>query len=364
MLGDKRKRRRVGWVITDQLDRGPWIRESWFTSGGVGLARYSWLSQHVNHHVEGWRYEQYRPWRRYDAVVFLKSMGDRAHKLMTRLQSKGVACLFDCNVNYFDSEGTEYYAGMLPTPSQGVEVQRMVRSATAVIADSEFIAEQCGKHNPRTTWIPDAVDITAARYSSWTHRGKRLRLLWSGQAVKLFELLAAEDVLLSLKDHLELVLVTNDLSAMDRLYPDIRKQLEGLLAQLSVTIVPYVSIDQLFSVYANGGVFISPRFLDNRYNFGHTEWKVTLAMACGRIAVCSPVPSYIRVAQRAGNSGIRVCQTSDDWQEEFEKLLTGHLDWNNESEAAREVVERHYSLPVISSEHLSVIESAIGGIHT
>jgi hypothetical protein len=59
-----------------------------------------------------------------------------------------------------------------------------------------------------------------------------------------------------------------------------------------------------------------------------------------------------------------VCQTSDDWQEEFEKLLTGHLDWNNESEAAREVVERHYSLPVISSEHLSVIESAIGGIHT
>lgn len=362
MLKKLRSDRRVGWVITDQLDRSIWTRESWYTSGGVSLARYLWLKQYINDHIEGWHYEMYRPWQRYDAVIFLKSMGERAHNLLNRLHKKNTACVFDANVNYFDSDGTEYYSGMLPSAEQRINVINMVKSATSVIADSEFIAEQCAAYNSETSWIPDVVDITAAPFKPWTPRSKRLRLLWSGQAVKLFELLASEDLLLRWKDRIELVLVTNDLSALERLYPEIRARLENVLAQLTVKIVPYRSIDQLFSVYANGGVFISPRFLDNRYNLGHTEWKITLAMATGRVALCSPVPSYERVAERAENVGIRVCRNTQDWEEAFEELLGGHMGWEAESVAAREVVNRHYTPAAVAPNHTAVIDTAIGAI--
>ena len=325
----------------------------------MGLARYGWLSEYINHHVADWHYELYRPWRKYDAIVFLKSMGPRANKLLERMQDQGVACVFDANVNYFDHAGTEYYANMLPSSTQRLEAESMVRSATAVIADSEFISDQCRKYNPLTTWIPDVVDVDSAPFQHWSPNGSRLRLLWSGQAVKLFELLAAEEVLLSWKDRLELVLVTNDLAALQRLYPQVRKKLEALLAALSVTIVPYRSINQLFSVYNDGGVFISPRYLDNQYNFGHTEWKITLAMACGRIALCSPVPSYESVAKRSDGFGIRICQEMNAWNEAFEELLIGRIDWESESIAARAVVKQHYGPAAIATDHLAVIESAI-----
>ncbi len=359
MFGSLRSKRRVGWIITDLLERRPWVRESWYTGGGVGLARYGWFSEYINHHVSDWHYELYRPWRSYDTVVFLKSMRPRAQKLLERLQEQGIPCVFDANVNYFDHAGTEYYTDMLPSQTQRLEVEKMVRSATAVIADSEFIRDQCQKYNPHTTWIPDVVDVNRASFQHWSPNGSRLRLLWSGQAVKLFELLAAEEILLSWKDRLELVLVTNDLGALQRLYPQVRKRLETLLASLSVTIIPYRSINQLFSVYNDGGVFISPRYLDNRYNFGHTEWKITLAMACGRIALCSPVPSYKRVAERSDGSGIRVCQDSHDWSEAFEELLVGRIDWGSESTAAREVVEQYYSPAAIASDHLNIMKSAM-----
>lgn len=359
MLGRSRTKRRVGWIISDQLDQGIWIRESSFTGGGVGLARFFWLSQYINKHVENCHYELYRPWRRYDVVIFLKSMGPRAHNLLKRLQEKGVACVFDANVNYFDNAGTEYYTSMLPSIAQGEEVLEMVQSASEVIADSEYINEQCRKYNPRTFWIPDVVDIDSAQFQHWSTDGSRLRLLWSGQAVKLFELLAAEEVLLAWKDRVDLILVTNDLVALQRLYPQVRKRLETLLSSLSVTIIPYQSINQLFSVYKDGGVFISPRHLDNSYNFGHTEWKITLAMACGRMVLCSPIPSYERVAERSNGLGIRVCKDMHTWNEAFEELLLGRVDWSSESTAARKVVEQHYSPAVISTNHLKVMDSAM-----
>jgi len=110
MLFHSRGRKRVGWVIADQLERSVWTRESWFTGGGIGLARYYWLSQYVNRNVPGWQYELYRPWKSHDAVIFLKSMGTRAEHLLQRLQARGVPCVFDANVNYYDREGTEYYS--------------------------------------------------------------------------------------------------------------------------------------------------------------------------------------------------------------------------------------------------------------
>jgi glycosyltransferase involved in cell wall biosynthesis len=344
--------KRVGWVIADQLDHKPWVRESTFTGGGIGMARYFWLSEHVNQNTEGWHYEIYRPWKRYDAVVFLKSMNDKAYALMEKLQRQGVPCIFDVNVNYFYQEGKEYYPSMFPSEVQQEQVKRMTQNADAVIADSSFVYKQCKKYNEHTRWIPDIVNTSNAGFQVWKPDGMKLRLLWSGQSVKLFELLAIEDVLLAWRDRLELVLITNDLEEINRLYPEIRTRLRKLLSNIEPTIIPYESIQQLFSVYANGGVFVSPRFLDNHYNMGHTEWKITLAMACGRVAICSPVPSYEQVAERSGGQGILICHDIEAWSQAFDALLSNRFDWEAESCAARKVVEQYYSPVAVVPDHI------------
>lgn len=357
---------RVGWVIGDQLERGPWVRESTLTSGGVGLARYYWLARHVNadksndiHH------EVYRAWRRYDLVVFLKSMGPAAAALMRRLQNKGIPGIFDANVNYFQTGGTAYYVDMLPREDQVRDGVAMATAASGVIADSEFIAGIARGLNERTRWIPDNVPVDLIPFRCSDRRAGPLRLLWCGQAVKLFELLAVKEVLLSFKRHFELVLVTNDTaSAFDRLYPQVRTELEDMLAELKARIVDFQSIQQLFKVYDEGGVFLSPRFLDSPYNRGHTEWKITLAMACGRVALCSPLGSYVTVRDRASGRGIRVLEDDDAWRSELEGMLSGKFDWSEEEAAARSVVEKYYSTDVVAAAHaqfLREIREGAGG---
>jgi len=350
----------VGWVIGDQLERKPWVREAILVGGGVGLARYLWLAHHVERQKDlGVRYSVYRPWRKYDAVIFLKSMGSRALNLLQRLKQRGVPCIFDINVNYFELGGKEYYSNMIPTENQRHEVVAMAQSASAVIADSEFVAERSREYNPKTLWVSDNVPMDLLPEYKPTRQGKRLRLLWSGESVKLFELLAAEKTFIAVRDKVELVLVTNDLSALDRLVPDIRKRLDHLLSVLSVRVVRFRSVQHLFQIYSEGGVFISPRFLDSPYNMGHTEWKIALAMACGRVALCSPVPSYVKVAERAGGRGIRILNDQDAWGDALEEVLGGNFDWEKEELAAHSVVDRFYSTREVAPAHAAFVRDVV-----
>jgi glycosyltransferase involved in cell wall biosynthesis len=286
-------------------------------------------------------------------------MGVRAFDLLQRLEQRGVPCFFDINVNYFEPGGKEYYSNMIPTEQQRHEVIAMAQVATAIIADSEFIAERSREHNERTLWISDNVPMDLLPEYQATRPGKRLRLLWSGESVKLFELLAAEKALMAVKDKVELVLVTNDLAALDRLAPDIRNRLDHLLSELSVRVVRFHSIQHLFQVYSEGGVFISPRFLDSPYNMGHTEWKITLAMACGRVALCSPVPSYTKVADRAGCRGIRILNDPDAWVEAMAEVLDENFDWEKEELAAHSVVDRFYSTREVASAHAAFVKDVV-----
>ena len=113
-------------------------------------------------------------------------------------------------------------------------------------------------------------------------------------------------------------------------------------------------------MYSHGGVFISPRFLDNTYNLGHTEWKITLPMACGRVALGSALPSYLDVAERSAGHGLRICREAAHWRESLDAILSGGFDFESEENAAREVVERHYSTPVVATSHVQFIKEICG----
>jgi glycosyltransferase involved in cell wall biosynthesis len=354
---------RVGWIIGDQLEKSAFVRGAALSGGGIGRARYLWVANYVDRQ-DSWntRYEIYRPWKRYDAIIFLKSLGDRTESVAERARTKGTKVVFDVNVNYYDVGGETYYENMLPTTRQQEEAQRMTRIADAVIADSEYLRDQVKPYNRRVDWIPDCVDMEVVPdYVPWTGIGRKLPLFWSGQSLKLFELLAVEDVLREFKNSIELVLVTNSMASLERWHEPVRKRFRRLLDDIPHRIVPFKSIEQLFDVYGSGGAVISPRFMDNTYNLGHTEWKITLGMACGRIAVCSRVPSYLTVAERARGRGIRVCRNGDDWKNVLEELSVGRLNLRDEEHEARRVVAEYYSAANVARQHRDFMCKVVDG---
>jgi len=152
-----------------------------------------------------------------------------------------------------------------------------------------------------------------------------------------------------------LILVTNDLAALDRWFDPWKSRFESLLTAIEHKIFPFQSVPALMKTYAGGGIFISPRFLDNSYNWGHTEWKIALPMACGRIAFGSPLPSYRDVSARSGGAGLRICESDEDWMAAFDAALSGGIDFEAEEQAAREVIEKHYSTPVVAATHLQFV---------
>lgn len=361
----------IGFIVDSRVPSwGNCIRHNnlWALLGGWGSRtpvaemRYRWIADYVNARAERAYYELYRPWRKYQVVVFLKSMDLEAIALQATLKEKGVKTIFDANVDYFTpASGTFFYDGMAPSQDQQMNAVHMARECDAVIGDSQYITEKAGKLNTCVASITDNVlDRLISDGSDWRPgAGKVFQLIWCGQAVKLFELLAIKEVLLELKNKIFLKIITNSLGSLHKWYPPYKDEFHDLLKQVPHEIIPFQSIDSLMFAYDTGGVFIAPRFLDNSYNLGHTEWKITLPMARGRVVLCSPQSSYNDVSRYSAEMGIRVCHDSDGWRAAFAEILDSSFNWQKEQEAACMVVRDYYATSIVADRHLHFIQKVL-----
>lgn len=361
---------RVGFIVDSQLPRLSFstfkigslstVLRGWPSSTAAGFMRCGWIIEAVSNQFDDLIYEWYRPWRSYEVLVFAKSFSNDCIKLALKSKDKGVKIIFDVNVDYFTQPcGSFHYSGMEPSPSQIENARQMVQIANAVIAASEYIADICGSKHP-VAWVPDNIppnSLPPGNATTIAPRGK-VRFLWSGMPQKLVDLLLIEDLLLENSSRFELVLVTRHLDHLERCFEPFKGRLKKLLAHLQPQIIVFESIRQLLQVYSQGGVFLSPRFLDNSYNLGHSEWKITLPMSVGVPVICSPVRSYITAAERAAG-GVRICLDLDEWAACFELLFNGALFQQDEHKAAVRMVEQYYQTDVIAGQHYNFVKEFI-----
>lgn len=326
------------------------------------MMRFEWIAEAVNaDSTAGMRYELYRPWKRYDAVIFQKSMDDDCIALAEELRGK-TATLFDANVDYFTpADGPSYFAGMAPTTDQRRQAIRMAETCRGVIGDSLHIAEVASAFCRTTRYLPDNVHsrLIAKHASTECVGTHKIPLLWSGQTHKMFELLAIREVLERVSDRTRLRLVSNSLDALERIVEPYRSDLKNMLAALDVEHIPFTTLEDLMQLYDQGGIAVSPRFLDNTYNQGHTEWKIALPMARGRVTLCSPQRSYREVARLSQGRGIRICANQEEWANAFQEVLDGDIDWQGEQAAAINVVREHYTTRVIAEQHRQFVAEVI-----
>ncbi len=364
------KKKYIGFVIDGYvpLFKKWWqLKSLWKGSNSktsIAQMRFGWIAEYVNSHkIHHFHYELYRPWRRYAAIIFLKSMNKSCVELAQNLRRNGTKIIFDVNVDYITpASGTFYYNGMAPTNEQRKAAIEMAELCDAVIGDSKYLAKVASKYNSRTKWIPDNVwNHLITSTSSWKVGQSKLPLLWSGESIKLFELLLIGGVLIEYSGDISLKVVTNSLGALDSWYPPYKARFLDLLTQVQHEFIPFTSVENLMEVYGAGGVCISPRFLNNTYNQAHTEWKITLAMARGCVALCSEMPSYVDVFERSGGVGIRICRNQDDWRNAFQDVLSSDFHWEKEQLGAAEVVKNYYSTEVVGKSHADFINDILSG---
>lgn len=327
----------------------------WDSGSSVSLMRFGWIAECINA-GNRLKMELYRPWRQYDLIVFMKSMGPASYKLARDLKRRGIKTIFDVNVDYLTPpEGVFYYQGMAPTKEQRRDALAMASVVDLCVADSEHIQSVVRHYHDRCEWIADNVHPRLIKPTTGeAFQGGKLNLFWSGMPEKLFDLLLLEEILRSHADKVRLKIITGPLSRLEMCYEPYRNRIRRLLSDLDVEVIPFKSIDALCRVYKQGGVFISPRFLDNSYNLGHTEWKITLPLGCGLPVLCSPQRSYCTVVDRGAQECVTLCNTLADWDRALtNQMVSDHL--TRTSRAGPAVVQRWYATPVIAHQYTETI---------
>jgi len=102
-------------------------------------------------------------------------------------------------------------------------------------------------------------------------------------------------------------------------------------------------------------VIVSPKRLQNGYELGHTEWKITLGMAAGLPAVASPQQSYVEAIGHRGG-GI-VADSTEEWTEALGRLAIEPALRAELGERAVETVRERYATPVVARQYLDLLRS-------
>jgi len=298
--------------------------------------------------------ERYRPWKTYDAVVFVKIMTDAAYHQAVKLKQKGTPIIFDANVNYYERWGSFPVPGTEPTAKQQEQAVRLTRLADCVVADSSYLKTVCEHWNANVVWIPDAVDTQRYRptQKSQTTPKTRLVAIWSGVGKKALHLEMIEPVLRSFEGRIQLLLVPGKSTPED--------PTAAVVDRLSRTpgnrVVRWG--EQPFSdLLKEADIILSPKYLESSYEMGHTEYKISLGMAAGLPAIASPQPSYLDALATGGG---KICRTPDEWAAAFHFYLSDHKAHQADGLRARQIIESRYAIPVVAQQYEDVLQSVCG----
>jgi len=342
------QRPRIGWVL-DTSPQRVWPLP-WDGMSPVGRIRYGGIARYLDK-TSSLQMERYRPWNRYEAVVFVKMMSEAAYTLARNLKKKGTRVVFDANVNYYESFGDFRTPGTQPTETQREQAVRMTQLADVVVADSSYLCALCKTLNPKTIFIPDAVDTDffkprSARPSS---QKRPMTLIWSGIGKKADHLELIEDVLMDLKGQIHLVLVPSPKKPFDR--P--AAVLERLREQMGAAIFNFD-----YKTYPRrleeADIIISPKDLRSSYELAHTEYKITLGMSMGLPAIASPQQSYKEAI--GDGSGGHICSTPEDWRSILKRYLSDPRLLEVQGVRARDRVLSRYAIPVVAPHYAQVLE--------
>ncbi|MDX6513970.1 MAG: hypothetical protein QOE36_3474 [Gaiellaceae bacterium] len=332
----------VGWVSADTLGSP---HPSFDTLPPAVAMRVASIARFLNRAPGRLWSEMYRPGRPYDVVVFVKAMDARCRDEAERIKAGGGRVVFDANVNYYEVWGDYEIPGTEPTELQQHDARTMTELADLVVADSSYLRDVVARLNPNVEWIPDNVDVRLFRPPGDPRPpAPGLRLVWSGMQRKALPLLDLLPVLADL-DGAELVLVSNE--------PPV--ELDELRRALPTTFEPF-ALRSYARLLRTCDAIISPKRLVNGYELGHTEWKITLGMACGLPAVAAPQQSYIEAIEADG--GGFVARTPEEWRDALVALGDPGLRRELGARARRTVVER-YSTEVVAPRYRAALEGLL-----
>lgn len=246
--------------------------------------------------------ELYKPWKRYDIVIFQKKFDEKALQLAQKLKQQGTKVILDINVNYYDKT----ILGVLKKDESinHPKILKFTKIADGVITSTDYIKGYARRFFPEKNIVTIPENITNNFFSLQKKilTDSPLRLLYVGYAVKAPEILDIQAVLQKLRKKYDFSLILI-----------CEKNPNLSIPGIDIAFHPYQQ-KHIHQQMLEGDIFIAPRDLTQSYNLGHSFTKIGYPLSIGLSVVASEVPSYV------GSPAV-LCKNETDWYNNLNLLL-------------------------------------------
>ncbi len=317
------------------------MRKNGYSVGWVVDARWPYINVMASTRIrcldvikylrsQGIKSEIYKPFRRYDFVIFQKSFSGKQYEIARELSGKVKRIILDVNVNYFLKEGETTQV----TQKLIDDFHRFLGLTDTVFVSSHYLKRVAEGYHPDVYYIPEHIS-TIGVYPS-KRLSNPIKLLYCGYAIKASSVLLIEDVLseLSREFDLEVVFVCEK-------NPHIRLPVKS-------TFIKYRHKD-IVNILREGDIKIAPRMLDNSYDKGHSFTKIGYPMSVGLPVIAGPVPSY-------KESLALLAETREEWLQSLKFLICNPAEYERLSLEGMAFVKENYSLQKIGCRYMEIFE--------
>ncbi len=256
-----------------------------------------------------------------EIAIFLRRYEQEDVELARRLKNKGTKIVLDVIVNYFEvyPPHPDGYGGC--SKKQNSSFMALVELADEIWCVSPFLKSLADKYHPNVIFISDSVDrkhFSKQKYYQDNSQNP-LHLGWSGVSVKSRSLEIFKPWIVNNKTSL---LIISDKPPKLNVPYEFRKWAYKRFPE------DIISCD----------ICVAPRIIiDEKYDSGHSLFKIGVFMAEGVPVLASPIPSYELLLKN--DKGGHICKTLDEWNEYIEKCLKNIELLKKWSSEAKEVIK-------------------------
>jgi len=284
---------------------------------------------------ENYFLELYKPWKKYDIVIFQKKFDNEALKLAKKLKLKGTKVVLDINVNYYDKSALEKTS--LCMNKQIIEFTKV---ADSIISSSEYLKNYIRKMFPekKIAYIPENItDNFFLAKKKIKEKEDNLKLIYVGYAIKAKEILNIRNVLRSLRKthNFNIVFICE-------------RNPEISINGIETEFIKYKQ-RKIHKQMSEGDIFIAPRNLNDSYNLGHSFTKIGYPMSVGIPIVASKIPSYEK-------SPALLCENKEEWKNRLEELLSNFELRKKIGNLGIEFCKSNYSSKSIKRQYIDFFE--------
>ncbi len=313
------------------------MNERTFTVGWVTDARWPYRNVMASTRIRcldiirflknsGIKTDLYRPFEKYDIVIFQKSFSESHYKLAKKLSNAGIKIILDINVNYFVKAGETTQV----TEKQIEDLHRFLGLTNTIFVSSHYLQSVAERYHSDVHYIPEHISTIGS------HLPKKLsnpvKLLYCGYAVKANSVFLIEDVLSDLSKEYDIEVVF------------VCEKNPSLKLPIKTSFIKYKH-KNLVSILRQGDIKVAPRGIGNSYDLGHSFTKIGYPMSVGLPVVASPVPSY-------EGSPALLSTSEGEWMNNIKSLIENPEEYRNLSRKGIAFVKENFSLKKIGQMYL------------